>query len=184
MRLLSLSSLQNNYITRAVFFFVVIAGFIRRSAAVELNESIRSRAHRTLRRLKNFRSGDQADIPDAVRAQFLPSEELLGVYVNAPVEPTANLVFTTRGVYHFAGDSWLCLAYADTASVDIVRGENFRKLLADALVFRDKAGKARQLTVSGGQVRDVAGGDLRFADIYEVLHFLQRVLTRVKYEGA
>jgi hypothetical protein len=146
-----------------------------------LNESIRSRAHRTLKALAGFRGVDQADIPDVVRVQFQPDEELLGIYANSDVDVTANLVFTTRGIYHFAGD-WRCLAYADIASVDIVRGDNFRKLLADTLVFRVKDGTSPHLTISGWKPQQVAdGGDLRFADIYEMLRFLMRVLKRVQY---
>jgi hypothetical protein len=147
---------------------------------MELNESIRSRAYRTLKPIKHFRSAEQADLPDAVQGQFLPHEDLLGIYVNSEGDPEANLVFTTRGIYYFA-QGWRCLAHADIASVEIERGDNFRKMLADTLVFQDTSGQALQLPVSGAQSRIVGGGELRrFPDIYEVLRFLMRVLKRVQ----
>lgn len=147
-------------------------------SSLELNESLRSRAYRILKPLANFRP--EADVPAEVRAQILPDETLLGVYVNAEIDPHANLVFTTRGIYHVDG-GWTCLAYADITRVDIERGESFRKMLADTLVFRTRDGQTVHLTISGWKPKTVVGGaaDLRFADIYEVLRFLLRVLERV-----
>ncbi len=150
---------------------------------MELNESIHSHAYRNLRPLKNFQQGSLAvnNLPAEVQAEMLLDEELLGIYVNSDTDPQANLVFTTRGVYRHA-EKWFCTEYRQIEKLKVpgARDRTFNPQTASTMVLQCENGQETVLFISGAVTKMTSGYERRFPDLWGVLHFLDRVIERVK----
>lgn len=114
---------------------------------------------------------------------MLPEEELLGVYENSETNSHANLVFTTRGVYIFE-QGWICLEYAQIADYQVLglHADGFNKQLANALLVKYRDGRIFRLSISRANVRILAGVERHFPDLWEMVRFFSRVLSRVQQE--
>ena len=125
--------------------------------------TVRSRAHRTLRKLSNF-SMDGANL-DPIVGQFAlrPEEELIGAYQNP--QPTLRwVVVTSLGLHSIEAGGSRYVPFNSIAQVDA----------------SDKADVAGDLVLSlaSGEriVIPIRGGDGRFKDVFEFKRFLARVL--------
>lgn len=119
----------------------------------------------------NFRPGDQSLSTALASLGFSTREELLGLYVNSPTNPWANLIFTVRGVYIFEAE-WVCLEYENIKVLSVLKEENFSKSTADTILLELDGEKEHRVLVSGGHGK--------FRDFWQVYTFLQRVMNDVR----
>lgn len=125
-------------------------------------------AHRTLGRLKSYKDCVGKNIDDfpqyAKLVQVGPDETIIGVYENSTGEPKESIIITDTGLYVSGAQEWVYIRYEQVTRVEFpVELKN----------------QAEELFVYCGGVRTklvIRGGAGKFRDIYEFLHFLERVL--------
>jgi hypothetical protein len=132
---------------------------------------VKSRCHRTLRKLEGFKRPDE--LPLDLPAFLLPDEIGLGAYVN----PNDDLVFALSNWAIYISDKdtrqFRKLLLSDLAKVSTP--DTDRKERAETLVLEDRYGSRFTLTISGGQGN--------FRDLFEVLRFFKRVREDAIREG-
>jgi len=122
---------------------------------------VRSRVHRILKRLSNFRElSGGSELPLALGA----SEEAVGIYFNDISGFSSAILFTTEGLYLHQDESWLRVLYSDIARTVLPSAKT--EVSGFGLLLRD--GTEIRLPVRGSR-------DGRFYDAFEVLRFVDRV---------
>ena len=138
------------------------------------SKSVVSRAHRTLRRLKQYRDyvdKEKEDFPDYVhRISFEPDEMLVGIYENSPGQPEESIVVTNIGLYTFTNSQWVKIKYQQIERIDLPIGD--KRQAEDLLIYWNET--KTQLAVRGGEDG--------FRDVFEFLRFLERVSPHVSMQ--
>jgi hypothetical protein len=133
-----------------------------------MNERVIARAHRILKRLPRYRSvvGTAGPMLPWVQELSLPTGEvLIGVYENVPGEPTESIAITDRGLHVFRNGTWEFVGYEQIDRIETPSG----KAGVEELVVHLLSGKVSRIPVRGGRER--------FHDAFEVLRFLDRVIS-------
>ena len=127
--------------------------------------SVQSRAHRTLRRMKNFVALSARDNVEWLNSlpALVSDEHLIGAYQNQAGTAAGVVVITTRRLFVEQYGSWSSINYSDIS--DIVLPDE--KTSAHQLLVRDMSGKQTEIPVSGDRGR--------FRDVFGFSRFLQRV---------
>jgi len=131
--------------------------------------TVQSRIHRTMGRLKHFRSCSRWDDLSQLRGLRSPlksDENLCGVYENVPGSAGDLLVFTDIGMHIWQGSGWRSLNYVDIATTEWPPDP---KAEARTLTVRMKTGAVERLTILGGAE---SGGGL-----FDVMRFIDRVVA-------
>jgi hypothetical protein len=139
-----------------------------------MNKSVISRAHRTLKHLTQYKSlvGETLyDLPEDLRSVPLvdqDNEHLIGLYENYPGHPDDNIVITNLGLYLYHNNSWTITRYSDIVRISPPEDKQSKTMLI--------------YTGEGVQKLYVRGGSGKFSDVFEFMHFLQRVTDAVVEE--
>ena len=132
--------------------------------------SVGERAHRILNHLKSYRTTEeglsQRLAMEIGELQLQPGESIIGIYDNRPGSQDERIVVTTVGLHVSLDGKWRSIVYADVERNELPR----EKLLADTITIVLKSGGV--LTVP------VRGGDEKFRDVFEFVHFLDRVTRK------
>jgi hypothetical protein len=125
--------------------------------------NVRSRVHRTLEHLSNYReiALDDAKLLDGIPLE--EGEECYGFYENPPDPDSEIIAVTNLGLHLKNKGVWLFWAYAEMESV----GPAPRKEDAEALAIKLRRG--------GNVLIPVRGRQGRFRDVFEFIRFLDRV---------
>ncbi len=133
---------------------------------MNVKQRIRSRAHRVLENLSNYRDISDSSEPHLLsQASFSAKEDILGVYENIPGAWQEAIIISDAGLRIFLNAGWLFIPYADMCAVDVPGAKD--KQTVDLLLIRLVSGITIELPVRGGR------GKLR--DVWEFLRYLQRV---------
>lgn len=133
---------------------------------MNVKQRIRSRAHRVLENLSNYRGISDSSEPHLLsQASFSPKEDILGIYENSPGAWQEAIIISDEGLRIFLNAGWHFIPYADMCAVDVPEAKD--KQTVDLLLIRLVSGSTIELPVRGGR------GKLR--DVWEFLRFLQRV---------
>jgi hypothetical protein len=127
--------------------------------------SAQSRAHRTLRRMKNFVALSAQDGTEWLGSlpALVGDEHLIGAYQNQIGTAAGAVVITTTRLLVEQHGSWSTINYSDIGDIVLPDEKNS----ANRLLVREMSGKQTEVPVSGGQGR--------FRDVFEFGRFLQRV---------
>jgi hypothetical protein len=122
----------------------------------------KSRAHRTLRLLKSYRSvGDCAELTGQLPA-LPPNDSWLGIYFNRTASIENAVAFSTEQLLVHVGNRWNSLRYEEILDTRIQQ----EKTSASEILVRTQAGDV---------IVPVTGGAGTTRDVFEVLRFLNRV---------
>lgn len=133
---------------------------------MNLEESIQSRAYRTLRKMASYRSL-QNDTPDYFEKDLLRvKEKLVGAYENVPGERQESIVLTTLGFHVFLNSQWQSIDYGQIVDVEPLFNISKDKRSVYNLIVHTPE---RDITIP------VRGGQGGFRDAWEFLRFLNRV---------
>jgi hypothetical protein len=128
---------------------------------------IRSRAHRILKPLSNYRDlseDTESTVALPLGLTLSAFEQTLGIYTNEAANFSDAIVFTTKGLYLRRDNSWAQVLYSDIERT--VSTNSKTEITGLTILLRD-----------GGEfwlpVRHTKAG--RFYDAFEVLRFLDRV---------
>ena len=140
---------------------------------MEKESLIRSRAHRILKRLKNYHGlledeGPGENLLSHISLQ--PIEKVIGYYDNASTKVNDSIVVTDCGLHIFRDENWKFVDYHEIARVDIPVSEFKRS--ADAIILHLRADAPSEIPVHGG--------DAKFRDAWQLFHFLARVIHDVQ----
>jgi hypothetical protein len=143
---------------------------------MDLEESVKSRAYRTLRKMDSYRSLE-SNAPDYFATNLLREHErLIGVYENSPGKRQESIVLTSFGFHIFLNEQWQFIDYGQIVDVEPVLSIPKDKRSIEGLIVRIPG---REITIP------VRGGQEGFRDAWEFLRFLRRVTEsfRVKMES-
>lgn len=132
-----------------------------------MNDIIRLRAHRTLRKLAHFREPIPADLQRLLIPEGLlkKDEIIIGVYENQIGKIEESIIITDQGFYILL-NGWEIIPYKEIDNVEpLMKTE---KTSAQELLIHLKSGKEFMLPIKGG--------DDKFRDVWEVLHFFNHVV--------
>ena len=92
---------------------------------MERNESVKSRAYRTLRNMANYRSVQADGELDYAGDNLVlrENDELIGVYDNVPGKPETSVFVTTWGIHVRLNEQWQTIEYERIIDVE----PNFKK---------------------------------------------------------
>lgn len=136
---------------------------------MNIDEIVRSRAYRILRRLTRYRELSEAQLqalPD-IRKELVDNwEKILGIYENQPGQLRGNILVTTEGLHIFLEEE----EFVPFDQIDHIKPLNEDdKSNVEELIISYKSGKNVRVPI--------IGGNDKFRDAWEVFHFLDRVVS-------
>lgn len=134
------------------------------------NEFVFSRAHRTLRSLANYQplSGREAAFTSFLsEIHFQKEEKAIGLYENTPGKKDESIVITNLGLHFLSTDRAEFISYEQIRAIEPLETKNIDRLNLDL-------DDGRMIAIP------IKGGEGRFRDIFEFLHFLDRVVNDIK----
>jgi hypothetical protein len=136
-----------------------------------IEELIKSKAHRTMRRMSNYHNISEKtdDIHYLGDFSFRDNEEPVGIYENLVGEPDESIIITTLGLYIFRAGDWEFVGYDEIRAITKPKVE---KLAVDRLFLHLASGRRVDVPIKGGEGR--------FRDVYEFLRFLMRVTESIQ----
>jgi hypothetical protein len=140
-----------------------------------MSTSVKSRAHRILRKLSQFKECDRIDeLPQLVgeKSPLSKTETCVGAYENVSKAKEDLLLFTDLGAHRWAEGKWISVRYSDIVGT---RWPTEEKSKATELWLETKLGSDMYLPVRGGT--EVT------RDLFEVMRFFDRVIEDQKAEG-
>lgn len=132
------------------------------------NRIIFSRAYRILRHSANFHPIKDASLEIVAQIKdihLLDDEEFIGVYENSSGENASSILVSNLGIRVISPISVDFVDYRFIDKVEIPAGVDKVKL--DHLFIHLKDGQTKTIFLSGGHEK--------FKDVYEFIHFLDRV---------
>jgi hypothetical protein len=139
------------------------------------NRIISSRAHRILRHCTNFHLIKDISLDTEVLIKdihLIDGEELIGVYENSFDENASSILVSNLGIRVITPIAVDFVDYQFIDKVEIPAGVDKGEL--NRLFIRLKDGQTKTIFIGGGHAK--------FRDIYEFIHFLDRVKDDVGKE--
>jgi hypothetical protein len=122
----------------------------------------KSRAHRTLKRLRLYQSIDSENVPTVQLPSLSPDDSWLGIYLNVPGSAENAVAFSMERLHVNVTDRWISVKYAD---------------ILDTRVDQEKTSASEiLLRTSNDTVKvPITGGNGKTRELFEVLRFLNGV---------
>lgn len=129
--------------------------------AVTHRERVLARAHRTLKPMSRYQTATTNTVlPDG----FQPDDELLGIYRND--SNVTDVMIAVQAIYIHEGE-WIPLPYGSIQKATVVQHSPDDKRTAYGVTVQLNSGSRHFVPVNGGNER--------FRDAWEFLHYLNRV---------
>lgn len=133
--------------------------------------NVQSRAHRILKKLRNYKdlSEGNTEIPEDVAINKFDKAGLIGLYINDNYNRSVIIITKKSMVLYFFKDkSYKTIKYEDIQKVELPND----KEIVDKIIIHKKDEAILELPVKGGEGR--------FSDVFAFYRFLSRVLDDLK----
>ena len=139
-----------------------------------MKNSIASRIHRTLKHLTSYR--DILEKSDSVLnyVDTIPLQEddaIIGIYENFPGEPKESIALSNLGMYVFLNEKWEFIGYRHIDYTEVPS----TKQDSEKIIIHMLSGQTMDILIRGAQDK--------FRDVFEFLHFLDRVVNDVRSQS-